>query len=144
MTTRKEQNYGRINAFICSSCGSKLIKTNNTLTCSMDKITFWRQEIELYKQMNTTEQKLYLDSIQDKTKFLTLVQNIDTYDCGFSLNLSNITSSNSLRVPDSIAVKRLERLLKRELTELEREEGFVFKLKDELYQLPFLNFPDES
>jgi len=51
------------------------------------------------KQMDITEQKLYLDSIQDKTKFLTLVQNIDTYDCGFSLNLSNITSSNSLRVP---------------------------------------------
>lgn len=144
MTTRKEMNYARSNGNICSNCGSKLIFENNTIKCSMDQYDFWREQIKYFNTMSESEQNLYLDSIQDKHRstFTDLVKNIDTYDCGFSLNIISV-SSNSLRVPDPFQVRKAERLLKRELTESEREEGYIFKIKDEVFTLDFMNYLDQ-
>jgi hypothetical protein len=142
MSNRRRMKNARIISNLCPNCFSTL--TNNedgTISCTGDRLTFWKTEAENYKKLSPEEQKLYLDSLEDSSKFLQLVATVDNLNCGYSSQLSAITSNNSTRIPDAMAVGRLERKLGRQLTELELEEGFKFEGG---YCLPFINFPEDA
>jgi len=132
---------------LCPNCFSTLVKNEDgDIECSGDKLKFWKDEVALYKKMNVEQQKIYLESLENANEFLRLAAAVETaeaLDCGYSANLVSIIPNYSTRIPDPMAVNKLERKLKRLLTEEELEEGYTFKLDNEIYMLPFINFPED-
>ena len=99
---------------LCPSCFSKLNTDSTGQTiCSGDR----------------------LESLSEQEKL--------NYECSSNLGIGTVFPDANVRVPDFLAVKRLERLLKRQLTESELTEGHVFLVDNKKMQLPFVNFPDD-
>lgn len=142
MSNRRRMKNARIISNLCPNCFSTLTTNEDgTINCTGDRLTFWKTEAENYKKLSPEDQKQYLDSLEDSSKFLALVATIGSLNCGYSSQLSAITSNNSTRIADSMAVGRMERKLGRQLTELELEEGFTFL---DGSRLPFINFPEDA
>lgn len=129
---------------LCPNCFSTLVLDEvGSFSCSGDRLTAWKNDIDKYKAMNDDEQKAYLQTLDSPSKFVDLVGSFDTLDCGYNVRLNNITPGYSCRIADPMAVARLERILKRPLTEEEQEEGHEFILDGKAYFLPMVNFPDD-
>lgn len=129
---------------LCPNCFSTLnIDDSGGFACSGDRIASWRKEIEAYREMPEQAQQTYLATLSNPSKFVELVGSFDTLDCGLSNQLSNVTSTNNTRIPDPMAVGKLERILKRSLTAEELEEDYEFEFEGKRYTIPFVNFPDD-
>lgn len=139
----KRVSYRNVNN-LCPNCFSTLISEDTgNFYCSGDRIASWQKEIEDYKNMSEEEQQAYLKTLSNPSKFLELIVSFDTLDCGTSTQLSNISTHNNIRIPDPMAVGKIEKLLKRSLTEEELEEGYEFKINTKAYTLPFISFPED-
>lgn len=143
MSNRRKAKNANISFNLCPNCYSKLINVSGEVVCSGDKLEYWKLEAEKYVAMSTIEQAEYLLTIEDCDKFLDIVVDRDNISCGYSNRITPVTSSNSLRIPDPMAVSRLERQLGRSLTDEEQEEGYEFVLNNSTYTLPFCSFPDD-
>ena len=143
----------------CPCCMS-IVKINNMgqLECTGNNLILWRKDFEVYSKMNATDKEAYLNSLNNKEKFLEWYQRKDDLHCGWSNNYSKIDQTYSTMIPDPIAVGKIERSLKRPLTEEELEEGYVFYRTLEnnnyiystenlenwnKYIIPRVSFPDE-
>lgn len=139
---------------------STLITEGSQVSCSGDKLKYWKNEVEKFIKLNPYDQAAYLDGLSDEARFLEILKNKDNLVCEFNNNLVPVGPVTSVRVPDPLAVAKLERTLGRGLTELELEEGYEFVLdtrlvfngvgvdmkvteKDIIYTLPFVNFPED-
>lgn len=94
--------------------------------------------------MTLQEQQEYLESLSDESNFLSIVNTVtgEVY-CGFSSKIKPVMPDPGIRIADPMAVAKLERALRRRLTEEELEEGYEFSLDNNLYRLPFIRFPED-
>jgi len=136
---RTKRGSTRYNSSLCAYCFSTLnTNQNGELSCSGDRLVEWQAEFDKFSTLSDEQQKEYLSKLDDPSRFINLK------DCGFDTKLSPVLPNNSIRMPDPIAVVRLERSLRRKLTEEELCEGHVFYEFDiKNYQLPFINFPED-
>jgi hypothetical protein len=113
------------------------------LSCSGDRLKAWKDEIMKFNTLSIEEQREYLSSLDNPDRFLELALNINSIDCGFSSKLNHVLPDHNTRIPDPMQVGRLERMLKRQLTEEELTEGYIFLVDGSITKLTFINFPED-
>lgn len=127
---------------LCPNCFSRLIQDEaGNLECTGDRLKSWQDEVDKYLKLTVGQQQDYLLALSNPSGFLNLIS-FDTGKvfCAFNSKISPVVAESNCRIPDPMAVARLERKLARELQENELEEGYEFEGG---YRLPFLNFPDD-
>lgn len=152
--------------YSCPNCLSTIhVNHYGQWQCTGDKLNLLRKDFEAYEKMNTQQKQEYLDTVDNKDKFLALFSERDNLRCSWSNQEPKIQQTYSTQIPDPIAVGKIERSIGRNLTEEELEEGFKFyrKLSDrtpgQVYEyrltaqestdwrefiLPRVTFPDET
>ena len=127
---------------LCVHCFSRLTRDETgDSVCTGDRLEYWQGELDKFLQLSTAGQTKYLESLSNASGFLSLVDfNTKQVFCGFSNNISPIVSEDQTRIPDPMAVSKLEKKLKRILKPQELEEDYAF---EDGYKLPFLNFPED-
>lgn len=127
---------------LCPNCFSRLIQDEaGNVHCTGDRLKSWQEELDKYLKLTVGEQQDYLLALSNPSGFLNLINFDDgTVFCMFNNKISPIGAESNCRIPDPMAVSRLERQLARPLQEHELEEGYAF---ENGYQLPFVNFPDD-
>lgn len=139
----KRGNYRSVSN-LCPNCFSTLTSdSNGAVICSGDRMAAWQAEFEKFKALSEDEQDQYLAKLDDPDRFLELVGSLNSQDCGFSTKINHVVSSHSTRIPDPLAVSRLERALQRRLTEDELDEDHIFQINGKEYRIPFVNFPED-
>lgn len=128
---------------LCPNCLSEMTLENSKYVCSGNRYAIWKTEIEKYKSLSEDDQLTYLSNIANPSKFLEMVDNVASFECLTTNRLNSTIPSQSLRMPDPLAQNKIEKLLKRKLTDQELEEGFVFSVNGKDYTLPFINFPED-
>ena len=118
---------------LCPNCYSKLdIKNNGELVCTGNQLKHWENLAEEYFSLGSSEKTDFLSSLSNITQFLSLLD-VQTktvvcdYNSASDFSYEYYLKKSSVRVPDPLAVKSKERLLGRNLTEIEREEGYIFE-----------------
>lgn len=130
---------------LCPNCFSRLeIDKVGNVKCSGDRLDKWQEEVTKYLALKGAEAQLFLAQLSNPSGFLSLID-ISTGKavCGFDSKITPVISTSEQRIPDPLAVSRLERNFKRKLTEEELEEGYEFIVDNKLYKLPFILFPDD-
>ena len=141
--TIKRGNYRNV-SHLCPNCFSTLSQSQQgEMICTGDRLDKWREEYQRVSQLPSLQMKEFLDQLEDVSRFLELGSSKFGESCGVSSKLNYVAAINSIRIPDPIAVTKLERTLKRSLTEEELNEEFVFQLDGNSYQLPFIQFPED-
>lgn len=115
----------------CPICLSTLLLIDNDYVCSGDQLVYWKKEFKRFAQMNKKEQQDYIEDLSDKDKFFDMYSQGDDLNCEFSTKIINILPSSSEKIADPIIVSRLEKSLRRPLTD------------EELENVPKINFPDD-
>lgn len=139
----KRGNYRSVSN-LCPNCFSTLNQDiTGALSCSGDRMKAWQEEITKFKALTEDDKDNYLTKFDNPSKFLELVNSINGQDCGFSTKISHVVPSQTVRIPDPVAVKRLERTLQRVLMEEELYEEHTFLVDNKPYKLPYVNFPDD-
>lgn len=130
---------------LCPNCFSQL-KADETggLYCTGDKLQVWQGAIENFLKLDINKRNDFLETLDNPSGFINSI-NFETgiAQCGFNSKISPVASNNETMVPDPMAVGRLERQLKRRLTEIELEPDYVFNLDGKEYRLPLLKFPED-
>jgi hypothetical protein len=139
----KRGNYRNV-ANLCPNCFSTLQQDAQGKTiCSGDRLSTWQAEFEKYQNLTEDQKADYLDKLGNPEKFLELTGSLSAVDCGYSSKISHVAPTHSIRIPDPIAVRSLERKLQRNLTEEELDEEYEFLVEGKLFKLPFCQFPEE-
>lgn len=129
---------------LCPNCFSTLtLNEQGGFDCSGDRIASWKDEVNKYRGMSEDDKKEYLAALANPSKFIELVGSFDTLDCGYNAKINHVTADYNTRIPDPLSVIKMERILKRKLTESELEEGYEFNIEEKYYTLSFINFPDD-
>lgn len=141
--TTKRGNYRSVSN-LCPNCFSTLSQDSaGAIICSGDRMKAWHEQFAKFNAMSEDEQTQYLSKLDDPDRFIELATSLNGHDCGFSTKISHVAPNQSIRIPDPMAVGRLERTLQRRLTEDELVEEHVFELEGKSYRLPFINFPED-
>lgn len=130
---------------LCPSCFSRLEHSSSGESiCTGDRLAAWQSEVDKFLVMSKDDQQKFLESLGNESGFLNLI-NRDTGKvyCSYNSKISPIMQETSIRMPDPLAVSKLERKLKRELKGNELEEGYVFDVDGKPYILPIINFPED-
>lgn len=139
----KRGNYRSVSN-LCPNCFSTLGQDQNgAIICSGDRMKAWHEEFKKFNGLSEEEQADYLSKLDDPDRFLELASSLSGNDCGFSTKISHVAPNQSIRIPDPLAVMRLERTLQRKLSEDELDEEHVFEVEGKPYRLPFVNFPED-
>jgi len=127
---RKEMNNAARFGNSCPNCLSSLVTNKlGILECSGNRLRIWENEFLKYNKLSEKEKKLYLIGISYSSLFLDLLEKWNVVDehgrrvsfnCGYTNKLCNPVSRFRTSVPDPIAVRIIEKNLKRELTEEEK------------------------
>jgi hypothetical protein len=136
----KRGNYRSVSS-LCPNCFSTLTTDEaGAITCSGDRIKSWQDEFDKFKALSEIDKKKYLAELDNPKRFLELAGTLGSQDCGFSTKISHVVPNYSVRIPDPIAVRAMERKLQRLLTEEELDEKYIF---ENGYKLPFTQFPED-
>lgn len=127
---------------LCGDCYSTVnIDQKGNRTCSGDRLVDWQVQADLFQKMSEQQKEVFLSSLGNSSGFLRLLNTTTgKITCGYSLRIYPTMADSQVRMPDPMAAGRLEKKLKRPLTELELEEGYLF---DDNYQLPFVKYPED-
>lgn len=142
----------------CPNCLSTIVVNSlGQWECTGNKLKLWSKDFERYKKMNAVEKEEYLNTLDNKDKFLEWY-NQNSLHCGWNSQLQKTENTYSVKIPDPIAVNKIERSLGRSLEEDELEEGKFYYRKlvgDKyeysteptegwhLYVIPRVSFPDD-
>lgn len=138
--TTKRGNYRSV-SHLCPNCFSTLSQSQQgEMICTGDRLARWQEQYKEYKLLSEDEQKDFLDSLDTPERFLELGSLTPGESCGNTSKISHVAPNNSIRIPDPIATRVLERKLQRSLTEEELDEGYKFS---DGYELPFVQFPED-
>lgn len=152
----KAFNCFRNGSFTCPTCLSTLrINKEGIYECTGDKLLIWKSKFKTYEMMSQNQKDNYLESLENKERFLELYEKRNNLTCEFSGTSSEIFQPLQNNIPDPIAIKKIEKSLGRELTEQELEEEFIFytdgeqfKVEEgielEAFKIPRIKFPEES
>lgn len=127
---------------LCPHCNSKLLTIEEVIVCSGENLKYWKQEIDSYLLLNDNDRQNYLMGISNKDKFLDYVEN-GVPECILNNDLSMFSKKQKQMIADPIAVIRLERALKRILSDEEKEQDYVFNLEGKEFKLPMVEFPGD-
>jgi len=126
---------------LCPACFSTLILTEHgNYECSGDRLYLLQDDIASFKRMNKEEQQEYLNSLTDPNKFLDILN----FECGYNNKIIPANAEFTTKIPDPIAVAKIEKLLKRKLHESELDEDKIFIIEGKKYNIPYIIFPDEG
>lgn len=139
----KRGNYRSVSN-LCPNCFSTLGQdAAGAIICSGDRMKAWHEQFAKFNAMDDDAKAEYLGKLDDPDRFVELATSLNGHDCGFSTKISHVAPNHSVRIPDPLAVMRLERTLQRRLSEDELDEEHVFQVEGKPYRLPFVNFPDD-
>ena len=113
------------------------------MICTGDRLADWQKQYQQFKLLSPDKQTEFLSQLDNSERFLELASLTPGESCGNSSKISHVAPNYSVRIPDPLAVARLERTLQRLLTEDELDEDHVFQVNGQPYQLPFVNFPED-
>lgn len=128
---------------LCPCCLSRLKKTDLGFECTGDRLEYWRNEVREYKAMSPADQAEYLGTLDDLDKFADRLKAGDDLQCDYNTNIVMPIAPSYVMIPDTLVVGRLEKKLKRDLTERELEQGYEFNIEGKTFTLPFVRFPDD-
>lgn len=138
--TTKRGNYRSV-SHLCPNCFSTLSQTpQGSMICTGDRLDQWREEYQKLMKLSSDQINAFLNNLDNPSRFKELGSTVPGQPCGNSSKLSHVAPLNSVRIPDPMAVTRLERKLQRRLSEEELDEDYVF---EDGYTLPFVNFPED-
>ena len=113
----------------CPNCLSTIIINDlGQWQCTGDKLKIWTQEFSKYKKMTDRQKEQYLLTLDNKDKFLEWFQQKEL-QCGWTSAVQKQENTYSIRIPDPMAVGRLERSLGRTLEGEDLEEGKLYYRK---------------
>lgn len=139
----KRGNYRSV-SHLCPNCFSTLSQNSQgAMICTGDRLAEWQKQYQEFKQLPEDDQQEFLDALDQPDRFLELASLTPGQSCGNSSKISHVAPNNSQRIPDPMAVARLERTLHRTLADDELDEEYVFQVNGQPYQLPFINFPED-
>ncbi len=127
---------------LCPFCLSVLMMTDKGEVCTENNIKDTIKDIKKFLQFDDLKKQAYLNKLSDKEDFLWKVSQVDNLKCEFN-DYITYTINAAKRIADPMSVNRLEKKLKRTLTEYELEEGFEFNTDTGKYFLPFVNYPED-
>ena len=130
---KKKKFFKRFNNYLCPLCMSDLKVVNNKYECTGEKLELWRQKTDEFLSMNEEQKKEYLKNIQDVDIFMEWTKK-DRIECEFTSVLESYSDRYSM-IPDPMVVNRIEKSLKRTLTEFELEPDYIFYRKGKEYSL---------
>ena len=127
---------------LCGDCYSTMtVDQKGNRACNGDRLVEWQVQADKFFKMNEEEKTTFLQSLGNSSGFLRLYNEATgQVVCGYSLRIYPTMADSQVMIPDPMAAGRLEKKLKRPLTELELEEGYLF---DDNYQLPFVKYPED-
>lgn len=141
--TTKRGNYRSV-SHLCPNCFSTLSQNaQGAMICTGDSLTKWQEQYQQFKLLPKEQQDEFLTALDNPERFLELASLTPGQSCGVTSKISHVAPNNSQRIPDPMAVARLERTLQRILAEDELDEEHVFQVNGQPYQLPFINFPED-
>ena len=141
--TTKRGNYRSV-SHLCPNCFSTLQQNEQgAMICTGDSLAKWQEQYQQFKLLSEAKQAEFLSELGNPERFLELASLTPGEPCGVTSKISHVAPENSVRIPDPMAVGRLERRLQRTLTTEELDEEYVFHLDGKAYQLPFLNYPED-
>ena len=115
----KRGNYRSVSS-LCPNCFSTLLTDERgAIQCSGDRIKSWQDEFDKFKALSDKGKEEYLARLDNPERFLELAGTLGSQDCGFSTKISHVAPNYSVRIPDPMAVNKLERTLQRKLSEEE-------------------------
>lgn len=128
---------------------SKLITEDDSLVCSGDKLKVLEKSfIDLLETRD--HEKWLADNVTDKTKFLHLYRrwkeakkDDSTFNCGYSSTIFNPLPDTRITMPDPMQVARIEKRLKRKLSEEEKAGEDEIYLNGTLVVINKVVFPDD-
>lgn len=112
----------------CPNCLSKIqLDQFGLYKCSGDRLTQWEKEFEQFSSLLDVKKAEFLKNISFDSMFLELYDRWiysksnpeDPFGCGFTNQIFLPIPSCSVTIPDPAQVKRIEKKLKRRLTEEE-------------------------
>lgn len=139
---------------LCPNCMSKMNLENGEYICSNDRLDTWKKEIDQFVTMDLGEKRKYLETIVDQDRFMEMYKKRDNLVCDYSTISMPITPNYNVEIPDPMVVGKIERSLRRPLTEEELSEGYTFyrdknkfRTKPTIgykeFKIPFINFPED-
>ena len=148
----------RSNDRTCPNCLSSLkVTIDGSWECSGNRLKFWEQEFLRFESVSKDEKEVFLKNFSNADKFKEMSEEWSKnkeLTCGYNSKLFYPDNNYSTQIPDPIVVKRLEREMKRALTEeelvgkktlwtLNGEYLTEFKEGAIIVDIPMLNFPEE-
>lgn len=142
----------RIKDNVCPHCLSRLIDDDGIMVCNGDKLKVWEKDFKRYEAMNAVEKKEYLIAFSDSERFLDLYNkwafvddegNRPYFGCGYTNQIFSSVPETRIMLPDPMQVGRLEKQLKRNLTEEELQGQQPIVINDKIVKLNMLVFPDD-
>lgn len=110
----------------CPNCLSTMkLNKLGSWECSGDKLTIWDKDFEEFLKLGEKERGDYLNNLSNYSRFVELFDKWkyaketnapEEFNCGFINAVFPMTGSASVRIPDPLVVKKLEKKLGRELT----------------------------
>jgi hypothetical protein len=156
---RKVGNNVRTNDRTCPNCLSALkVSTDGSWECTGNRLKFWEEEFKKFDLTVENEKENFLKNFSNPIKFLDMkdqwMKNREI-NCGFNSRLFYPNTGYSVQMPDPIVVGKIEKGLKRTLTEEEiAGEKSLFKLDGvylteykegaERIDIPMISFPEDT
>lgn len=155
---RKVGNNVRSNDRTCPNCLSSLkVSREGIWFCSGNRLQFWEKECILYSSLKSDEKEKFLEKFSDPNKFKEMHMDYELekkLSCGYSSRIFYPISSSSVEIPDPIVVGRIEKSLKRALTEEELQGNkkiwmlngeYISYYKEDAIEveIPTVSFPEE-
>lgn len=112
----------------CPNCLSRIeLDSFNSYKCSGDRLVQWHKEFEVFESLDDSKKLQFLKNISFDSMFLELYDRWiyskrnpeEPFDCGFTNQIFLPIPSCSITIPDPAQVKRIEKKLRRKLTEEE-------------------------
>jgi hypothetical protein len=160
----KKKKSARSTTITCPNCLSRLVLNKLGLwECTGDKLEVWKEDFIKFSSMEEKQKGEYLVKLSNYSRFIELfdkwkysieVAAPEEFNCGYTNVVFPITGSASVRIPDPLIVKRLEKKLGRKLTEEEligESELYSYsgrvltewRKKAKVIKIPYIILPSE-
>lgn len=155
---RKAATNARSNNRTCPNCLSSLrINRDGSWECSGNRLKFWEEQFIKYQSTPKDEREVFLKNFSNVDKFKEMndeYRKTKEISCGYNSKLFYPDNNYSTQIPDPMVVGKIEKGLKRLLTEEELVGKKVlyslngqylteFKEGASIVEIPLLAFPEE-
>jgi hypothetical protein len=125
----KRINNARHTLTNCPNCLSSMrLNAHGSWECSADKLNIWEKDFIAFSNLDDKEKGEYLLGLSNYSQFIELFDKWkysqdnnapEEFNCGYTNTVYPMLGTASVRIPDPIVVKNIEKKLGRKLTEEE-------------------------